>query len=54
MSTINEHELSDYAALGFGAGMGYESARFKNFQFAISNSLPFPISSFNRFRFLAF
>lgn len=36
MSTINEHKLSDYAALGFGAGMGYESARFKNFQFAIS------------------
>lgn len=36
MSTINEHQLSDYAALGFGAGMGYESARFKNFQFAIS------------------
>lgn len=36
MSTINAHTLSDYAALGFGAGMGYESARLKNFQLAIS------------------
>lgn len=36
MSTINAGGLSDYIAWGFGAGIGYESARFYNFQLAMS------------------
>lgn len=47
MATVNNHGLSDYAALGFGAGMGYESARFKNFQFAISGFFINNIASSN-------
>lgn len=36
MATINEGELSDYHALGVGAGIGYESAEFRKFKFGIS------------------
>ncbi|HMO31456.1 MAG TPA: OprD family outer membrane porin [Lacibacter sp.] len=36
MSTVNEDGLSDYIAWGFGAGIGYESARFYNFQVGMS------------------
>lgn len=36
MSTVNESGLSDYIAWGFGAGIGYESPRFYNFQVAMS------------------
>lgn len=36
MTTINKEDLSDYGAWGLGAGIGYESAIFKGFQFAVS------------------
>ena len=36
MTTINKDALSDYGAWGLGAGIGYESAIFKGFQFAVS------------------
>ncbi|HEX4956529.1 MAG TPA: OprD family outer membrane porin [Lacibacter sp.] len=36
MTTINKGDLSDYGAWGLGAGIGYESATFKGFQFAVS------------------
>jgi hypothetical protein len=36
MTTINKDALSDYGAWGLGAGIGYESAIFKGFQFGVS------------------
>ncbi|MFN5135743.1 MAG: OprD family outer membrane porin [Chitinophagaceae bacterium] len=36
MATVNKEELSDYGAWGLGAGIGYESAKLKGFQFAVS------------------
>ncbi len=36
MTTINKDALSDYGAWGLGAGIGYESAKLKDFQFAVS------------------
>jgi outer membrane porin, OprD family len=36
MATANQGSLTDYAAWSLGAGIGYESAKLKGFQFAIS------------------
>ena len=36
MATDNKDSLADYAAWALGAGIGYESAKFKGFQFAVS------------------
>jgi hypothetical protein len=36
MNTINEGELTDYYANAAGGGLRFETAKFHNFQFAIS------------------
>lgn len=36
MATANHGSLTDYAAWSLGAGIGYESAKLKGFQFAVS------------------
>lgn len=36
MFTVNQKDLTDYGAWGLGAGIGYESAKFKGLQFAVS------------------
>ena len=36
MATSNKGALSDYIAWGTGAGIGYESAVYKNLQFGVS------------------
>lgn len=36
MATVNKGALSDYIAWGTGAGIGYESAVYKNLQFGVS------------------
>lgn len=44
-STTNEGNLSDYYANAIGGGLRYESAKFKNFQFAVSGFYFFNIKS---------
>ena len=45
MSTQNEKDLTDYYANAIGAGIRFETARFHNFQFAISGFTVFNIGS---------
>lgn len=45
MSTQNEKDLTDYYANAVGAGIRFETARFRNLQFAISGYTVFNIGS---------
>jgi hypothetical protein len=45
MNTINEGELTDYYANAAGGGLRFETAKFHNFQFAISGFYIFNIGS---------
>jgi hypothetical protein len=44
-STINEGALSDYYANAIGGGLRYETAKYKNFQFAVSGFYFFNLKS---------
>jgi hypothetical protein len=44
-STTNEGDLSDYYANAIGGGLRYETAKYKNFQFAVSGFYFFNIKS---------
>lgn len=45
MATDNANPLSDYVAWGLGAGIGYESPRWKGLQFGISGFFIFNVAS---------
>lgn len=47
MSTMNEGKLTDYHALGIGAGIGFESAEFRMFKFGISGFFIYNVWSDN-------
>lgn len=45
MSTINEGALTDYHALGVGAGIGYESPEFRRFKIGVSGFFIYNVMS---------
>jgi len=50
MSTVNQGELMDYAALAVGAGMGYYSPSWKNFHFGFSGFFVFQLFESNLYK----
>lgn len=47
MATINQKTLTDYAAMGIGAGLSYVSPYFHQFQFGFSGFFTFNVFSWN-------